>query len=86
MIFRSETDLDLKSVSKLNMIYYFGQKYLTTQHFPIENNTILARIRLLGRFTTCIAQTTTASRLLFALGWHFISREWDFLEIFEFKN
>ena len=27
---------------------------------------ILARIRLLGRFTTCLAQTTTASRLLFA--------------------
>ena len=29
---------------------------------------ILARIRLLGRFTTCFAQTTTSSRLLFALG------------------
>ena len=27
---------------------------------------VLARIRLLGRFTTCLAQTTTASRLLFA--------------------
>ena len=31
---------------------------------------ILARIRLLGRFTTYLAQTTTALRLLFALGWH----------------
>ena len=29
---------------------------------------ILARIRLLGRFTAYLAQTTTASRLLFALG------------------
>ena len=27
-------------------------------------------LRLLGRFTTCLAQTTTASRLLFALGRH----------------
>ena len=39
---------------------------------------LLARIRLLGRFTTCLAQTTTASRLLFALGWHFMPRECDF--------
>ena len=33
---------------------------------------ILARIRLLGRFTTCLAQTKTASRLLFAIGWNFM--------------
>ena len=47
----------------------------------------LARIRLLGRFTTCLTQTTTALRLLFALGWHFMPRECEFfLEIFEFKN
>ena len=39
---------------------------------------VLARIRLLGRFTTCLAQTTTASRLLFALGWHFMPQECDF--------
>ena len=42
--------------------------------------------RLLGRFVTCLAQTTTASRLLFALGWHFMPRKCQFfLEIFEFK-
>ena len=47
---------------------------------------VLARTRLLGRFTTCLAQTTTASRLLFALGWHFMPRECEFFfEIFEFK-
>ena len=47
----------------------------------------LARIRLLGRFTTCLAQTTTASRLLFALGWHFMPQECDFFfEIFEYKS
>ena len=39
---------------------------------------ILARIRLLGRFTTCVAQTTTALRLLFALGWHFKPHECEF--------
>ena len=45
---------------------------------------ILARKRLLGRFTTFLAQTTTASRLLFALGWHFMPRENDFFfEILE---
>ena len=38
---------------------------------------ILARIRLLGRFTTCLAQTTTASLLLFALSLHFMHRECD---------
>ena len=43
---------------------------------------ILSRIRLLGRFTTCLAQTTTASRLLFALGWHFMPRECDFKKNF----
>ena len=32
-------------------------------------------LRLLGRFTTRLAQTTTGSRLLFALGRHFIARE-----------
>ena len=37
--------------------------------------TLLARIRLLSRFTTCLAQTATASRLLFAIGWHFMHRE-----------
>ena len=29
-------------------------------------------LRLLGRFTTCLAQTTTALRLLFASTWHFV--------------
>ena len=44
-------------------------------------------IRLLGRFTTWLEQTTTALRLLFALGWHFMPQECDFfLEIFEFKK
>ena len=33
---------------------------------------------LAGRFTTCLAQTTTASRLLFALGRHFMLRECEF--------
>ena len=47
---------------------------------------VLARIRLLGRFTTCLVQTKNASRLLFAIGWHFMPRECEFfLEIFEFK-
>ena len=27
-------------------------------------------LRLIGRFTTCLAQTTSASRLLFASNWH----------------
>ena len=36
---------------------------------------IYSTLRLLGRFTTCLAQTTTASRLLFALGWHFMPQE-----------
>ena len=35
---------------------------------------ITSTLRLLGRFT-CLAQTTIASRLLFALGRHFIPRE-----------
>ena len=29
-------------------------------------------------FTTCLVQTTTALRLLFPLGWHFMPRECDF--------
>ena len=32
---------------------------------------------MLGRFTTSIAQTTTAKRLLFALTRHFVSRKYD---------
>ena len=48
----------------------------------IEFNASLARIRLLGRFTMCLAQTTTAWQLLFALGWHFIPRECDFFSKF----
>ena len=38
----------------------------------------LVRIRLLGRFTTCLAQTTNELRLLLALGWHLMPRECDF--------
>ena len=41
---------------------------------------------MLVRFTTWLEQTTTASRLLFALGWHFMPQECEFWEIFEFKN
>ena len=34
-----------------------------------------------------LKQTTTAKRLLFALGWHFMPHVCEFfLEIFEFKN
>ena len=47
---------------------------------------LLARIRLLGHFTTCLAQTTTAKRLLFALGWHVMPRECDFFGNFRFVN
>ena len=46
----------------------------------------LARIRLLGRFTTCLAQTTTAWRLLFALVWHFMPQECDFFLKFSSLN
>ena len=39
-------------------------------HYIIHYNSVIivtSTLRLLGRFTTCIAQTTTASRLFFAL-------------------
>ena len=39
-------------------------------------------LRLLGYITTCLAQTTTASRLLFASTWHFVPQE---CEIFDFN-
>ena len=43
-------------------------------------------LRLLGRFTTCIAQTTTASRLFFALNGTSCLRNEFFLKIFDFKT
>ena len=43
-------------------------------------------LRLLGRFTTCIAQTTTALRLFFALNGTSCLRNEIFLEIFDFKT
>ena len=47
----------------------------------------LARAPLARRFTMCLAQTTKASRLWFALGRHFMPREreknWKF-SIFRF--
>ena len=43
-------------------------------------------LRLLGRFTTCIAQTTTASRLFFALNGTSCLRNEKNLEIFDFKT
>ncbi len=50
-------------------------------------------LRLLGRFTTCLAQTTTASRLLFDSTRHFVPREFekienivDFLFFYFFSN
>ena len=52
--------------------------YIYTIKTQLKYIYILARIRLLGRFTTCLAQTTTASRLLFALGWHFMPQECEF--------
>ena len=58
-------------VSSINYVH-------TNIFIHIYTNVELARIRLLGRFTTYFAQTTTASRLLFALGWHFIPRECNF--------
>ena len=36
---------------------------------------IISALRLLGRFTTCLAETTTAKRLLFALTRHFVPLE-----------
>ena len=53
----------------------FKFKFVTGAIGGIYIYSKLARIRLLGRFTTCLAQTTTASRLLFALGWQFMPRE-----------
>ena len=62
------------------MIHIIGAVYALVMDEEIVSlhYSILARIRLLGRFTTCLVQTTTASRLLFALGWHFMPREYDF--------
>ena len=48
--------------------------------------TRLKYIYILGRFTTCIAQTTTASRLFFALNGTSCLRNEIFLEIFDFKT
>ena len=41
-------------------------------------------LRVLGRFTTCIAQKTTSSRLFFALNGISCLRHEIFLEIFDF--
>ena len=43
-------------------------------------------LRLLGRFTTCFAQTTTALRLFFALNGTSCLRNEKNLEIFDFKT
>ena len=64
-----------------------GQKYIYDDD-SVNVNVLLttSTLRLLGRFTTCIAQTTTASRLFFALNGTSCLRNEFFLEIFDLKT
>ena len=59
----------------------------TNQSINQTINLILtSELRLLGRLTLCLAKTTTASRLLFALTWHFVPRKCKKkLEIIDFE-
>ena len=64
-------------------------KVQSSIHNIIHYNFVIidtSTLRLLGRFTTCIAQTTTASRLFFALNGTSCLRNEFFLEIFNFKT
>ena len=64
--------------------YEFPNQFEPTKNPSFLINT--STLRLLGRFTTCIAQTTTASRLFFALNGTSCLRNEFFLEIFDFKT
>ena len=50
-----------------------------------NNNKLIctSALRLIGRFTTCLAQTTTALRLLFASTRHFVSRQCEKIGFFQ---
>ena len=52
--------------------------------FSILQKLYTSTLRLLGRFTTCFAQTTTASRLLFALNGTWCLRNEKKIENFRF--
>ena len=79
--------LKLQGISPASYRLIQSSNCLILQH---ERNLLrTSTLRLLGRFTTCLAQTTTALRLLFALGRHFIPREceknWKFSSLLFFK-
>ena len=64
-------------------IHTYAHIYIYTIKTQLKYTSTL---RLLGRFTTCIAQTTTASRLFFALNGTSCLRNEKNLEIFDFKT
>ena len=43
-----------------------------------------SELRLLGRFTMCVAQTTTASRMLFGVIRHFVPQKFKKIGKFQF--
>ena len=65
--------IEMKLAKSDQQLYYHRLIYTST-------------LRLLGRFTTCLAQTTTASRLLFALNGTSCLKNEILLEIFDFKT
>ena len=73
----------------LDCYYLLLELFIILQNLKSYKNRMLlttSTLRLLGRFTTCIAQTTTASRLFFALNGNSCLRNEFFLEIFDFKT
>ena len=87
--------LDIEISSNIRRLYLYLSYSYNHDQIILKTSTIYtiktrlkytSTLRLLGRFTTCIAQTTTASRLFFALNGTSCLRNEKNLEIFDFKT